>query len=156
MAEKKTEGAKSLFPVDPFGHFMKSMNGFFQEKPVKNFMQSMDDLFSSPGFFQGFPVELNENEEEYIVQAKLSGVKKNQIELDALPYGITITVRHDESLTKKDDANQIISQKRAMQRSARTVPFPGPVDEKKINASYEDGLLIVTVPKIKGKKIDIP
>ena len=48
----------SNFPMDPnkkektpqpFNGFMRSMNQFFQEKPVKNFLQQMDEFFARDG-----------------------------------------------------------------------------------------------------------
>ena len=33
---------------EPFGELMKSMNDFFNEKPIKGFLQSIDDFFKSP------------------------------------------------------------------------------------------------------------
>ncbi len=43
---------------EPFGELVKSMNDFFNEKPVRGFLQSIDDFFKTPfPQWTGFHVE---------------------------------------------------------------------------------------------------
>ncbi|MBS4194465.1 Hsp20/alpha crystallin family protein [Lederbergia citri] len=140
---------------EPFAQLMNNMNRLFSDRPDKNFLQSMDDFFIHSKPFGGFVAELKENEREYIVQAQLPGTKKEQINIEILPQYITITVNHRESVTKEDKANTVIQKRESWKQSSRTIPFSKPIDQGKVVANYEDGVLTVTVPKRKGKKISI-
>jgi len=155
----------SQFPIDPkkndatrqenFGFFKKSMNQFFQEKPVKNFLQSMDEFFSNPFPNVSFPVSVKETENEHVITAELPGVNKEQIHIDIIDNRITISVTHLELVQEENNKQQIIHKSQTYKQSARTIALPYPVDENKVRAVYQNGLLTITVKKQKGKKISI-
>ena len=54
---------------------------------------------------------------------------------------------------EEDDKRKTFKRQQSFQRSSRTIPFPSPINEKLVKASYNDGLLQITVPKQKGKPI---
>ncbi len=138
-----------------FNQLMRSMDHFFNNRSWKGFLNSMDDLFAGPLWFGGFPVDLEENESEYIITAQLAGVKKDQINIDIFQRYITITIQHDEEITQKDDKYDTFQKKQSFQRSSRTIPLASPIDEQNVTADFQDGLLTLTIPKIKGKTIKI-
>lgn len=138
---------------EPFGDLMKSMNHFFHEKPVRGFLQTMDDFFKNPFTGASFHVEVSENDEYHMISAELPGVHKEQIQLDVLDNYITITVNSSESLTEENEYKQITRRQQSFQRSSRTIPLPQPINEKKVKANYTNGLLQIRVPKQKGKTI---
>lgn len=87
---------------------MKSMNQFFHEKPVKNFMQTMDDFFKNPfPFATSFHIEVNENADDYIIKAELPGINREQIELNAINNYIKITIHRLDIETSEDDLQQV-------------------------------------------------
>lgn len=139
---------------EPFGELMKSMNQLFNEKPVKGFLQTMDDFFKNPfPFASSFHVEVTETEKEHVITAELPGINKEQIQIDVLDNYVTISVKSAEMLTEEDENRKIIRRQQSMQRSSRTIPLPQPVNEKKVKAFYQNGLLQITVPKQHGKRI---
>lgn len=141
---------------EPFGDLMKSMNQFFNEKPVKGFLQTMDEFFRNPFPFQSsFHVDVRETEEQHIITAELPGVKREQIKLDILDNYVTISVQSNEIYTEEDENQKIIKRRQSMQRSSRTIPLPQPIIESKVKASYQNGLLKILIPKQKGKQIKI-
>ncbi|KAB2338280.1 Hsp20/alpha crystallin family protein [Cytobacillus depressus] len=149
MSEENKKGKN-----DQFGELVKSMNQFFHDKPVKGFLQTMDEFFRAPFPFQSaFPVEVRESKDEHIITAQLPGVKREQIQLDILDNYVTITVQSHELFTEEDDHQRPVRRRQSMQRSSRTIPLPQPIAENKVKASYQNGLLQIRVPKQKGKKI---
>lgn len=136
-------------------HFFKAMNDFFELRPGKGLIESIDELFSTSSFGGSFPVELNENEKEYIVKAKLPGVKKEQIEIDVLKQHVTINVCHRETYLKENKNNQAIQKQETFKQLTRTIPLMKPIHQHNVSALYENGLLIVTIPKLRGKKVEI-
>lgn len=140
---------------EPINHLMKAMNDFFEHRPVKGFLESIDELFITSPFSPSLPVELSETDTKYVIKAKLPGVKKEQIEIDVLQQFVTISVKHRETITTENEKQEVIQHKDTMKKTSRTVPLTKAIDTKNVKASYENGLLTIYINKLKGKKIDI-
>ncbi|WP_445506025.1 Hsp20/alpha crystallin family protein [Niallia sp. 03190] len=151
------------FPIDPnkkdktepFGGIIQSMNTFFQEKPVKNFLQSMDDFFNNPFPNMAFPLSIKETETANIITAELPGVNKEQITIDVYDRHITISVNYHDQITEENKQQNLFRSTQTYKRNSRTVTLPYLIDEHKVRASYQNGLLSISIPKQKGKKISI-
>ncbi|XJZ26005.1 Hsp20/alpha crystallin family protein [Bacillota bacterium Lsc_1132] len=144
--------------AEPFNEIIKSMNDFFNEKPVRGFLQSIDEFFRAPfppSSGGTFSVKTIDTGEEYIVTAELPGIKKEQIHLDIYENYLTISVDNKQVSTEKDDVNQIYQQKQIWQQSSRTVSLPRPIKERNVRATYRDGLLEILIRHDKGKTIHI-
>lgn len=141
---------------EPFGEFMKSVNHFLHEQPVRSFLQTIDEFFKIPfPSFPSFHVDLTEDNNEYLITAKLPGVKREQIQLNVLGNHLTISVDHHQVELEEDDINQIYRHKQFQQRSSRTIALPRPINEREVKATYRDGLLQIRIPQNKGKVINI-
>jgi HSP20 family protein len=152
---KLPEDSKHPFAGHPLGDLMKSMNDFFHERPIKGLLQSMDEFFQSPFPFGGFPIELDETENEHIVVASLPGVNKEQIQIDVFQNYLTITVQNMELVQQENDQKEVIQRRRTMRKSTRTIPLTSYIDPKTIRASYQNGQLKIRIPKEKGTSIRI-
>lgn len=141
---------------EPFGEVMKSMNHFFQEPPIRGFLQSIDDFFNTPfPLSSGFHVELAETNKEFLITAQLPGIKKEQIQINVQGQQLTIAIENHRIDLEEDEKNQVIQRKQLQQHSSRTIFLPQPINEKKIAAVYRDGVLQIRIPQEKGKIIDI-
>ena len=139
---------------DHFRELMKPWESFFHETSVKDFLQSIDGLFHKPfPLYSSFSVKTSETDTEYEIYAELPGINKEQVRIDVLDRSITITVQALEDVTEEDDIRKTFKRQQTFQRSSKTIPFPFPINEKLVKASYNDGLLQITVPKQKGKPI---
>ncbi|HEY2420409.1 MAG TPA: Hsp20/alpha crystallin family protein [Neobacillus sp.] len=140
--------------TEPFGELMKSMNDFFNEKPIRGFLQTIDEFFKTPfPPVSAFHVETVEKENEYIISAELPGVKKEQIHLNISGNYITISIENNVVEMEEDDKNQLFQRKFSRQQVSRTISLPQPINENMIKASYRDGLLQIRIPQEKGKTI---
>lgn len=135
--------------------FGELMDSFFQEKPVRGILESIDEFFSTPFPFGGFPIDLKETKNDYTITVKLPGVKKDQIDIDIFQNYVTISVQNEEFLTSEDKKSNAIFHKQLKQQNTRTIPLPGMVDERKVKANYEDGLLTLKLGKLRGKKVEL-
>lgn len=102
-------------------------------------------------------VDIKEREEEYILEAELPGIKKEEIVLEAKDNILTISIEKDEKIDEEKE-NYIIKERRygSMSRSFSI----DNVNIEKIKAKFENGILSVTLPKLesknnKSKKINI-
>lgn len=138
-----------------FRDFFRNMNDLIHEKPVKGFLQTIDEFFNHPFPNGAFPVEVRETENEYIITAELPGVKKEQISLNILPNHLSISIENKELETKEDLNNHFFQKRVSQQRLSRTIPLPVIINEKLVKAFYRDGLLTIQIPIARGKTINI-
>lgn len=100
------------------------MNQFFQERPVKNFLQSMDEFFSNPFPNMSFPVSVNETADEHIIKAELAGINKEQIHLDVFDYRLTISVTHLELVQEENENQQLVHKSQTYKKAPEQSLFP--------------------------------
>lgn len=141
---------------EPFGELMRSMNDFFNEKPVRGFLQSIDEFFKTPfPPVSAFQVDTVETGDEFIVSAELPGVKKEQIHLNIVGNYLTISIENNVVETEEDETQGSYRRRFSRAQSSRTISLPQAINDKKIKASYRDGLLQIRIPQEKGKIIQL-
>jgi len=102
------------------------------------------------------PIEMFEKEDKFIVKAELPGMKKEEIDISVV--GDTLTIkgeRRAETETKEED---YYCCERSYGSFVRSITLPTAVDTKKVAATYEDGVLEISLPKAaeaKPKKVEI-
>ncbi|HEU5170467.1 MAG TPA: Hsp20/alpha crystallin family protein [Gemmatimonadales bacterium] len=86
-----------------------------------------------------------ENEKEFVVRLDIPGVHKENLDIKLVGDVLTITGRREE--VKEHAAGYAHYREREVGKFVRTLRLPAPVEEKKIEALYQDGILTVTLPK---------
>jgi len=95
-------------------------------------------------------IDLYEDRDNYVVKMELPGMKKEEIDISLHNGVLSITgERKDEE--KHEDAETYRSE-RFFGRFQRSVTLPAVVETEKVNASYKDGILTVTLPKAEEAK----
>lgn len=142
---------------DLFSDFITNMNHLFGSKTHKGsgLLQSIDDFFLQSPQNRSFPIEMEEKENMYIVRAKLAGISKQQIQIEAYKQTLVITVDNRETFKKEDTNKKTYEYRQSKQTVQRSVTFVKPIDEKAVTAGHNDGLLEIKVPKLKGTSIKI-
>lgn len=92
-------------------------------------------------------VEVTENDKQFNVHAELPGVRKEDIHVDVEGDTLTFTGESKQS-NDYNDRNVRYSERRYGTYS-RTLPVPANVDKDKIQASFKDGVLELSLPKSK-------
>lgn len=119
--------------------------------PYDSFNSMLSDFFSGwPGRFFGpmrfdtFKVDVEERENDYLVEAELPGVRKEEVSVSLNENYLTISVsRHAE--TEEKTKNYLYRERRAASMS-RNLYLPNAKREG-IRAKLDGGVLTVTVPK---------
>jgi HSP20 family protein len=97
-----------------------------------------------------------ENDKEYIVQFDIPGVKKDEVKIEIQNNRLTVSGERKERKEEKD-AKHFLSE--AYYGSfMRSFSLPAELDESKVDAHYEDGVLTIKVPKTavtKAKEVKI-
>lgn len=101
-------------------------------------------------------INLYEKDGTYVVECALPGYKKDDITIEA--SGDTLTITGTYSSEKAEEKPHYHRREMRHGSFARTIALPQEVDAEKIAATFENGLLKVTLPAakaIKAKSIPI-
>ena len=110
------------------------------------FFRSLFDMSDWMGS-AGFRVDIRENDASYLLEAELPGVDEKDIDLTVEDHEMTISANLNAE--RQDDRN-CYSERRCGHVS-RTFSLEG-IDESRIIASHKNGILYVTLPKLKPQE----
>lgn len=123
--------------------------GDFFDQMMNNFFD--DDFLTPQNYFgNSFRVDLKENENEYIIEADLPGIKKDAIDLSYENNYLTVTAKRED--TVEDKSGNYVRRERNYGEFKRSFYIDN-VDESKIDASFNDGVLKINLPKIDKTKV---
>ncbi len=116
-----------------------------------------EDSFIWPGrleVFTGrtFPVDVYETKDQqgYVVEASLPGVKPEDISITAI--GDTLTISFATKGEEKVEKPNYVRRERYEGELRRTISLPTQIDPEKVQATYEHGVLKLVVPKVEAAK----
>lgn len=95
-------------------------------------------------------VDLAETDHAYLIQLDVPGMKKEELEVSFQDGSLTICGERKQRATEEDTS--IVRVERRFGRFYRSFDLPKAVDSTKIEASYEDGVLAIEVPKAEESK----
>lgn len=152
---------KSLMPFgrrdvaeDPFGAMRREMDRMFEEM-TKSFS------LARPAFGMGpmSPrVDMRETDTAVEIHAELPGVTEKDIEVQ-LADGV-LTIKGEKKQEREEKEKGYYLMERSYGSFLRQIPIPVEVEEDKIEAKFDKGVLSITLPKrptaeTKAKKIEI-
>ena len=94
-----------------------------------------------------FRTDIRDAGDRFILEAELPGFQKEDIKLDLKDGILTISAQHSENKDEKDDKGQYIRRERRYGSFTRSFDVTG-VDEEHITASYNNGVLELSLPKV--------
>ena len=98
------------------------------------------------------PLDVKETENSYLVHADLPGMKKEDIFVDFSQDGIlTVAVNKNSEREQKEGEKVLISERYFMKKE-RKLNFNNKVDGSAIKAKYENGVLMLDLPKVQAKQ----
>jgi len=113
--------------------------------------ENMDTLHSS------FRVDLRETDKEYVVEADLPGINKEDISLRYENNYLTVSAKRNEAQEVKDEKNYV-RQERRFGQFQRNFHIDN-IQDDKIDAKFNNGVLTVTLlktDKSQAKQGNIP
>jgi len=132
------------FARDPFTSFRREMDRLFEDF----FAPAEARSFAAPGAGQRSvspSIDIHESEQAYTISAELPGIDPKDVELDL--HDNTLTLRGEKRSERTEDDRGRHYTERSYGRFERTIPLPAEVDAERVEASYESGVLKVTLPK---------
>lgn len=101
-------------------------------------------------------VDIHESDKNLVLTAELPGIKEEDVEVNIDGNTLSISGKREfEEEAKKDDYHRI---ERSYGSFFRSFTLPSYIDQDKVKAEYDNGLLKVTMPKkpeLKPKKVKV-
>jgi HSP20 family protein len=138
--EKKLPVRRDEFD-DPFYAMQRDMDQFFDNFFGKEFGLSP---WSSFGAFSP-QVDVSETEKEFKVTAELPGLDENNVEVSLSRNMLTIS--GEKKQEKEDKRENYYHVERSYGSFKRSIPLSAEVEADKVEASFKNGVLSVTLPK---------
>lgn len=143
--------SRSLSPLSPLRAFAEL------ENEMDRLMQSSFAWPMEAEKFDFSPAcNFKETNKEYIVQFDIPGVKKDDVKIEIENNCLVVNGERGEKKEEKD-ARHFLTET-YYGSFMRSFNLPTSVDENKVDAHYEDGVLTITVPKLhtsKAKEVKI-
>ncbi len=156
MATEKQRQERPLAVWQPFGEMEdlgQRLQDFFGRRA---FLPSAWRHFPAEAMVWSPAIDVIEREDKFVVKVELPGVKEEDVDVSVAGDMLTISGEKEaESEVKKKGYYYTESSYGSF---SRTVAIPSTVDASKIEASYEKGVLEITLPKaaeVKPKKIAV-
>lgn len=119
------------FAIEPVGDIFQGL--------LRSFRGNMDGVLP-------FKVDVTESDSAYNVVAEIPGAKKEDIDV-TVDRGTVMISAKVERQTEKKEGERVIRSERYSGAMQRMFTLDAAVDESKVDATYADGLLRVTLPK---------
>lgn len=132
-------------PMQVFKDMENEMERWFGQSPfTSNWSNEIDGFEFSPD------CNIRESDNSYILQFDIPGIKKEDVKIEIESNRLTVSGERKKRKKEKDE-------KRFLSESyygtfMRSFTLPSAIDENKVDAQYEDGVLTVKIPKIETSR----
>lgn len=94
-------------------------------------------------------VDVKENDKEFVVSAELPGLDEKDVEV--LLAGDSLTIKGEKKYENEDKADSYHRIERRYGTFNRVIPLPADIVTDKAEATFEKGILHITLPKAEKK-----
>lgn len=117
----------------------------------EDFYNMLDDFFTDPWLSgrrarDAFKMDVQQNDKEYLIEAELPGVCKDEVAVDMADGTLRISVNREE--TKNEENKNYIHRERRVSSMSRAVHLPD-AEAEGITAKLDNGVLKINVPRQK-------
>ncbi|VWB95505.1 putative heat shock protein [Burkholderia lata] len=123
------------FSVDPVSDLFQ---GLF--RPLRGMAMTDEPNLAS------MKIDVTESDDAYKVNAELPGVAKEDIDVQVTGRAVSINAKIERNNEQKD-GERVIRRERYSGTISRSFSLPGEIDDANATASYQDGVLALTLPK---------
>ena len=138
------------FPGDPFLSLHREMNRLFDDVFRGAGLPTAGGQSQGEGTFVNASMNVSETDNEIRITAELPGVTDQDIDvsLDA----DVLTIRGEKKFERKDDKENFHFVERSYGTFQRSLRLPYAINPEQVQASFENGVLTVTLPKTQGQE----
>ncbi len=138
---------------DPFLSLHREMNRLFDDVLRGSFGVPVQSGEQGRGMMMPH-MDVSETENEVRICAELPGVSEKDVDVSL--SGDVLTIRGEKKFERKDDTENYHFMERSYGTFQRSLRLPYAVDPDQVQASFENGVLTVTLPKGKEQERSRP
>ena len=128
-----------------------SMGEFFEDFPPRRWMETFEPLgWKWPvgiDYERAFRLDILDRDKELMVRAELPGVEKDDVEVTI--SGDRLLIKAEREFEEEDEKEDFYRHELGYGKLMRTVALPVEVDAENIHAELKEGILTVTLPKVR-------
>lgn len=132
-----------MFDMTPFKKDSLNRKDDFLTPLLNNLFDN--DFFNAMSNRGNFRADLKETNDSYLVVADLPGVKKGDIDIEFQNDNLVITAKREEAV--EDNKESYVRRERHYGEFRRSFYIDN-VDEDKVEAKFEEGVLRIHLPKL--------
>ena len=148
---RKIEPRKGAIDVRRNMPLTRSMEEFFEDFPARRWMETFEPFgWKWPAGIdeeRAFRLDIVDREKELFVRAELPGVEKDDVKVTIA--GDRLMIEAEREFEEEDEKEDFYRLELGYGKLMRTVVLPVEVDADKIHAELKEGILNVTLPKIR-------
>ena len=112
-----------------------------------------DSMFRAPvyGGESLMKTDVHEKDGKYLLDVEIPGYKKEDVKISLYNGTLTISAEHNETNEEKDAKGRILRQERYSGNCSRSFYVGDAVKDSDVHASFNNGVLSLTVPKKEAK-----
>lgn len=119
--------------------------------PARSLFDDFFNGFSGNGLMR---TDINKKDGMYTLTIELPGYKKEDVKISLFNGELKVTANRNESKEEKDAKGDLVRSERYNGTVSRSFYVGDAIQESDIHASYEDGLLKITVPSAEKKETE--
>lgn len=148
---KELQGGGIMRSMQPFESFDRLFEDFFSNRWMQPMRRSWPSLPGLPLFGDGLPkVDIIDRDNEVLVRADLPGIEKDDLEVTLTDASVTIRAHGGQE--KKEEEGEFYCHEISHGEISRTLNLPADVNSDQAKAVFKDGVLKLTLPKVKESK----
>jgi len=120
------------------------------DRMLNDWLSTTGELGGDSGGWQRLPLDVSEKDDAYIVRASVAGIKPEELEINVQNNMLTIQGETKSEEEHQDDRWHL--RERRFGKFQRSIGLPSNVDPDQIDATYENGVLTLTLPKSEEAK----
>jgi HSP20 family protein len=136
--------SRNLFGSDPFLSLHREVNRLFDDVLRRTTAPSSEGQGGSQVVFAP-DINVSESEKEIRVTAELPGVRENDIQVDL--HDDMLIIRGEKKFEQKEEKENFYFVERSYGNFQRAIQLPFPINPAQVQATFENGVLTVTLPK---------
>ena len=98
----------------------------------------------------GLALDVEEKADAYIVRANLPGISQDNVSVNI--HEDVLSISAETAAENRDETSTMLIRERRFGKLSRSLRFPSNVDGDAAQASYENGVLSITLPKAEHVK----
>jgi|SRR6516164_5153645 len=119
------------------------------ERVFDRFFEPRWDEFEAGGAWAP-KLDVSETKDAYMVKAEIPGVDQKDLSVSLQNQILTIKGEKHKEKEEKDEKYHRVE--RSWGEFTRAIALPGAADTEKVNATFKDGVLTITLPKTPAAK----